>query len=92
MQMRDSWTQTNANDLYVSPVDTIEHNFTLVVDNVYLTSANDLTSANLLEHGVTHIVNATRTIPLKRSFCSIRVNVSFGDLFSRPSNLNLFSL
>lgn len=73
--MRDASTQTMPTEYFPSNVK-IEHNFTKIIENLFLTSANDLTESNLHENQITHIVNATRTIPLKRDFCSIRVNVS----------------
>lgn len=74
--MRDAATQTQPNEYFPGTVK-IEHNFTKIIDNLFLTSANDLTEANLSENQITHIVNATRTVPLKRDFRSIRVNVSW---------------
>src|SRR5699024_4983844 len=60
-----------------------DENFTKIIDNLYLTSAKHLTNENLVNFSITHIVNATRTVPLKREYRCLRVNVSGRESFSR---------
>lgn len=51
--------------------------FSEVIPNLFLTSANHITDENIAKFKITHIVNATRTVPLKRQVKSLRINVSF---------------
>ncbi|KAH9520827.1 Dual specificity protein phosphatase 14 [Dermatophagoides farinae] len=53
----------------------IENYFTKIIDKLYLTSAKYMIDEHLINHGITHIVNATRTVPLKRNYRTCRVNI-----------------
>ncbi|KAJ6216065.1 hypothetical protein RDWZM_010565 [Blomia tropicalis] len=52
-----------------------EQHFSQIIDRLYLTSANNITDANLFKYRITHIINATRTVPLRRKFRCLRVNI-----------------
>lgn len=51
--------------------------FSEIIPNLFLTSANHISDENISKFNITHIVNATRTVPLKRQVKSLRINVSF---------------
>ncbi|KAH9400073.1 Dual specificity protein phosphatase 14 [Tyrophagus putrescentiae] len=49
--------------------------FSEIIPNLYLTSANHITDENISSFQITYIVNATRTVPLKRQVKSMRINI-----------------
>lgn len=51
--------------------------YSQIIDNLYISSAKSVTDELLTKLSITHIVNATRTIPLKRNYQTLRVNVSY---------------
>lgn len=65
----DIEASTSASNIFVSA-------YSKIIDNLYLSSAKFVTDEFLANLSITHIVNATRTVPLKRNYQTLRVNVS----------------
>lgn len=52
-----------------------EQGYSLIIDHLYLTSADNITDEKLSEYNIKYIVNATTSVPLNKSCVSLRVNV-----------------
>lgn len=52
-------------------------NFSRITEHLYIGAARNITDHNLQRYKITHIVNATVTVPLKTNYSSLRVNVNF---------------